>query len=134
MTPGPDRLAELEARRQEALQAGTPEAVERQHQRGKFTARERLDLLLDAGSFTELNLLARAPDDGALHDGARPATDGVVTGWGRVEGRNVFVFSQDFTVFGGSLGEMFAAKVQNVMDLAARVGAPLIGRNDGAGA
>ena len=134
MTPGPDRLAELEARRQEALQAGTPEAVERQHQRGKLTARERLDLLLDAGSFTELNLLARAPDNGALHDGARPATDGVVTGWGRVEGRNVFVFSQDFTVFGGSLGEMFAAKVQNVMDLAARVGAPLIGLNDGAGA
>ncbi|HEX8771439.1 MAG TPA: acyl-CoA carboxylase subunit beta [Acidimicrobiales bacterium] len=126
-------LDELHARRNEAYQAGSDKAVSRQHARGKMTARERVDYLLDDGSFTELDLLARhrATDAGLLE---RPYTDGVITGWGTVDGRQVFLFSQDFTVFGGSLGEVFAEKVHKVMDLAQRVGAPCIGLNDGAGA
>nr|MDQ6928195.1 methylmalonyl-CoA carboxyltransferase [Actinomycetota bacterium] len=126
-------LSELVARRAEAYEAGSDKAVSRQHARGKMTARERVEYLLDDGSFTELDLLARhrATDAGLLE---RPYTDGVITGWGTVEGRQVFLFSQDFTVFGGSLGEVFAEKVHKVMDLAQRVGAPCIGLNDGAGA
>jgi acetyl-CoA carboxylase carboxyltransferase component len=98
-----------------------------------MTARERVEYLLDDGSFTELDLLARHRAEGVGLDG-RPYTDGVITGWGTVGGRQVFLFSQDFTVFGGSLGEVFAEKIHKVMDMAARVGAPFIGLNDGAGA
>ncbi len=103
-------------------------------ERGKLTARERLDILLDPGSFVELDMLARHRAHGFGIEQTRPLTDGVVTGWGTIEGRKVFVFSQDFTLFGGALGEVFAEKIHKVMDLAESVGAPLIGLNDGAGA
>jgi acetyl-CoA carboxylase carboxyltransferase component len=128
-----DRLADLEKRRDQAIQAGSDRSVERQHERGKLLARERIDHLLDPGSFHELDMLARhrAADAGLKE---RPYTDGVVTGWGTVDGRKVVVFSQDFTVFGGALGEVFAEKIHKVMDLALSVGAPVVGINDGAGA
>ncbi|MEX2293949.1 MAG: acyl-CoA carboxylase subunit beta [Acidimicrobiales bacterium] len=131
--PMTERLSELAKRKEQALHAGSERSVERQHGKGKLLARERIDLLLDPGSFHELDMLARhrAHDSGLLE---RPYTDGVVTGWGTVNGRKVFVFSQDFTVFGGALGEVFAEKIHKVMDLATKVGAPLIGLNDGAGA
>ena len=127
------RLAELAERKEQALHAGSERSVERQHSKGKMLARERIDYLLDEGSFHELDMLARhrAHDSGIEE---RPYTDGVVTGWGTIDGRKVFVFSQDFTVFGGALGEVFAEKIPKVMDLALSVGAPLIGLNDGAGA
>ncbi|MFN2506168.1 MAG: acyl-CoA carboxylase subunit beta [Acidimicrobiales bacterium] len=127
------RLDDLRRRKDEAHHAGSPAAVERQHDRGKMTARERIEALLDEGTFNELDLLVRhrAEDVGME---SRPYTDGVITGWGSIDGRRVFLFSQDFTVFGGSLGEVFAEKIHKVMDMAARVGAPLIGLNDGGGA
>src|SRR6188508_2653524 len=128
-----ERLSELAKRKEQAMHAGSERSVERQHSKGKLTARERIELLLDPGSFHELDMLARhrAHDSGLLE---RPYTDGVVTGWGTIHGRKVFIFSQDFTVFGGALGEVFAEKIHKVMDLAIKVGAPLIGLNDGAGA
>ena len=129
-----ERLEELAELREQALHAGSPASVERQHARGKLTARERLDLLLDPGSFVELDMLARHRAHGFGIEATRPLTDGVVTGWGAIDGRKVFVFSQDFTVFGGALGEVFAEKIHKVMDLAESVGAPMIGLNDGAGA
>jgi acetyl-CoA carboxylase carboxyltransferase component len=132
--PIEERLAQLAALREEALHAGSPAAVQRQHDRGKLTARERIDLLLDPGSFVELDMLARHRAHGFGIENNRPLTDGVITGWGTVDGRKVFVFSQDFTLFGGALGEVFAEKIHKVMDLAASVGAPIIGLNDGAGA
>jgi len=125
------RLREL---RGEALHAGTETAVERQHARGKLTARERIDLLLDEGSFTELDMFTRHRAHGFGLEDNRPWGDGVVTGHGTVDGRRVFVFSQDFTVFGGSLGEVFAEKICKVMDLAVKMGAPVIGINDSGGA
>ncbi len=128
-----ERLEELARRREEALHAGSERAVGRQHAKGKLLARERIDYLLDEGSFHELDMLARHRAHTAGLD-ERPYTDGVVTGWGTVEGRKVFVFSQDFTVFGGALGEVFAEKLHKLMDLASSTGAPLIGLNDGAGA
>ena len=126
-----ERLEELAKRREQALHAGSERAVERQHAKGKMTARERIEYLLDDGSFIELDQLARSR---APEVEERPYTDGVITGWGTIDGRKVCVFSQDFTVFGGSLGEVFAEKIHKVMDLAASVGAPFIGLNDGAGA
>lgn len=126
-----DQLAQL---RHQARNAGSEASVARQHERGKLTARERLDLLLDPGSFVELDMLARHRAHGFGIEKSRPLTDGVVTGWGTIDGRKVFVFSQDFTVFGGALGEVFAEKIHKVMDLAESVGAPMIGLNDGAGA
>jgi propionyl-CoA carboxylase beta chain len=132
--PIEERLEQLAAFREQALHAGSDAAVERQHKRGKLTARERIDLLLDPDSFVELDMLARHRAHGFGIEANRPLTDGVVTGWGTVDGRKVFVFSQDFTVFGGALGEVFAEKIHKVMDLAESVGAPMIGLNDGAGA
>ncbi len=128
-----DRLRDLAERKSQALQPGTERAIKRQHEKGKMLARERLDYLLDPGSFNEIDMLARhrAHEAGLTE---RPYTDGVVTGWGTIDGRKVFVFSQDFTVFGGALGEVFAEKIHKVMDLAESVGAPLITLNDGAGA
>jgi propionyl-CoA carboxylase beta subunit len=126
-----ERIAQLEERRREALQPGTRAAIQRQHDRGKMLARERIEYLLDHGSFHELDMLARHRNP-AIPE--RPLTDGVITGWGTVDGRKVFVFSQDFTLFGGALGEVFAEKIHKLMDLALKVGAPLIGLNDGAGA
>ena len=127
-----DRLADLAERRAAALQPGAQRSVDRQHDKGKLLARERIEYLLDPGSFNELDMLARHRAGEALPE--RPYTDGVVTGWGTVDGRKVFVFSQDFTVFGGALGEVFAEKIHKLMDLALSVGAPVIGLNDGAGA
>lgn len=128
-----ERLKDLEERRQAALSAGTERAVARQHEKGKMLARERIDYLLDDGSFHELDMLARhRAHDVGLDE--RPYTDGIITGWGTVDGRKVFVASQDFTVFGGALGEVFAEKMHKIMDLAESVGAPMIGLNDGAGA
>ena len=128
-----DRLNDLERRKYEALHAGPQRAVDRQHDKGKMLARERIEYLLDDGSFHELDMLARhrALDSGIEE---RPYTDGVITGWGTIDGRKVFLFAQDFTVFGGALGEVFAEKIHKVMDLALSVGAPMIGLNDGAGA
>jgi acetyl-CoA carboxylase carboxyltransferase component len=135
-TPVPleQRLDELAKLKEEALHAGSDAAVQRQHDRGKLTARERLEILLDPGSFVELDMLARHRAHGFGIEQNRPLTDGVVTGWGTVDGRKVFVFSQDFTIFGGALGEVYAEKIHKVMDLAESVGAPLIGLNDGGGA
>src|SRR3954449_12119007 len=132
--PIEERLEHLAALREQALHAGSDAAVARQHDRGKLTARERIDLLLDPDSFVELDMLARHRAHGFGIEATRPLTDGVVTGWGTVDGRKVFVFSQDFTVFGGALGEVFAEKIHKLMDLALKVGAPVVGLNDGAGA
>jgi acetyl-CoA carboxylase carboxyltransferase component len=132
--PMTQRLAELKARKEEALHAGPPHAVERQHSKGKMTARERIEYLLDDGSFQELDMLARHRAHGMGLEENRPYTDGVITGFGTVDGRRVCVFSQDFTVFGGALGEVFAEKIHKVMDLAESIGVPMIGLNDGAGA
>src|SRR6476659_7223331 len=138
--PAPDphttagKLADLERRRHEAVHAGSEQAVAKQHDRGKKTARERIGMLLDPGSFTEFDELARhrAHDFGI--EATRPYGDGVVTGYGTVDGRPVCVFSQDFTVFGGSLGEVYGEKIVKVMDHALKVGCPIIGINDGGGA
>jgi acetyl-CoA carboxylase carboxyltransferase component len=131
--PMTDKLADLQQRREQAFHAGSPRAVERQHEKGKLLARERIAVFLDEGSFHELDLLARHRAHASGLD-ERPYTDGVITGWGTVDGRKVFVFSQDFTVFGGALGEVFAEKIHKLMDLALKVGAPVVGLNDGAGA
>jgi acetyl-CoA carboxylase carboxyltransferase component len=128
------RLEELAARKAEALNAGSEQAVERQHARGKLTARERLDYLLDEGSFQELDMLARHRAHGMGMERNRPYTDGVITGFGTIDGRRVCVFSQDPTVMGGSLGEVFGEKIHKAMDLATSVGVPFIGLNDGGGA
>jgi len=128
-----ERLEELARRKEAALHAGPPHAVERQHAKGKMTARERIDYLLDEGSFQELDMLARTRAPG-LPDEKRPYTDGVITGFGTIDGRKVCIFSQDFTVNGGSLGEVFGEKVHKIMDLATSLGVPMIGINDGGGA
>ncbi|MGH7592987.1 MAG: acyl-CoA carboxylase subunit beta [Gemmatimonadales bacterium] len=128
------RLDDLHHRQAQAEIGGGPGRVAQQHQKGKLTARERLELLLDPGSFTELDRFVthRATEFGMA--GNRPVGDGVVAGWGRVDGRLVYVFSQDFTVIGGSLSETNAAKICKVMDLAVRNGAPIVGLNDSGGA
>jgi len=128
------KIADLERRRQAAVHAGSDQAVAKQHERGKLTARERIDLLVDPGSFTEFDELARhrATDFGIA--ATRPYGDGVVTGYGTVDGRPVCVFSQDFTVFGGSLGEVYGEKIVKIMDHALKTGCPVIGINDGGGA
>src|SRR6266513_1150793 len=128
------KLEQLRELRDEAEHAGTEQAIERQRQQGKLLARERLVELLDPGSFVELDRYVRhrEPNFGMLE--RRPYGDAVVTGYGTIFGRRVFVFSQDFTVFGGSLSEVFAEKICKVMDLAARYGCPVIGINDSGGA
>ncbi len=128
------KLEELRRRVQEAEHAGTQRAVERQHAKGKLTARERLALLLDEDSFVETDRLAVHRSTAFGLEQRKIPGDGVVTGYGTVDGRRVCVFSQDFTVFGGSLGEVFASKVVKVMDLAVKMGVPVIGLNDSGGA
>jgi propionyl-CoA/long-chain acyl-CoA carboxylase carboxyl transferase subunit len=128
------KLADLRRRYDEAVHAGSARAVERQHAKGKKTARERIDALLDAGSFVELDEFARHRSTAFDLPANRPYGDGVVTGYGTIDGRQVCVFSQDFTVFGGSLGEVFGEKIVKVMDLAMKVGCPVIGINDSGGA
>jgi acetyl-CoA carboxylase carboxyltransferase component len=132
--PARDRIDDLRGRKEAAASAGGEPAIERQHARGKLTARERLELLLDPGSFVETDMLARHRVNAFGMERNRLYTDGVVTGWGTIDGRKVFVFSQDFTVFGGSLGEVMAEKICKVMDLAVATGAPVIGLNDSGGA
>nr|BCX01212.1 MAG: methylmalonyl-CoA carboxyltransferase [Bacteroidota bacterium] len=126
-----ERLRQLRA---EALQGGGAERIAEQHRRGKLTARERIELLLDPGSFEELGMFVRHRCHDFGLDRKRPLGDGVVTGYGTINGRLVYVFSQDFTVFGGSLGLAHAEKIVRLMDMAMKNGAPLIGLNDSGGA
>ena len=128
------KLADLHRRNDEAVHAGSARAVEKQHAKGKKTARERIEALLDDGSFTEMDELARHRSTNFGQQENRPYGDGVVTGFGTVDGRGVCVFAQDFTVFGGSLGEVFGEKIVKVMDLSMRTGVPMIGINDSGGA
>ena len=128
------KLAELDRRLEEAVHAGSAKAVEKQHAKGRKTARERIAMLFDEGSFVELDELARHRSTAFGLEKNRPYGDGVVTGYGTVDGRQVCVFSQDFTVFGGSLGEVYGEKITKVMDLAIKTGCPIIGINEGAGA
>jgi len=132
--PMSERLVDLENRRHEARNAGSEKSVAKHHAKGKMTARERVEYLLDEDSFVELDMLARHRAHGMGIEETRPYTDGVITGFGTVDGRKVCVFSQDFTVFGGALGEVFAEKIHKIMDLSASLGVPMIGLNDGAGA
>src|SRR5579864_3219603 len=127
-------LARLEAKRAAARAGGGDKRIEAQHAKGKLTARERLEVLLDPGSFEEWDMFVehRSIDFGMEQQ--RVPGDGVVTGFGSIDGRLVFVFSQDFTVFGGSLSEAHAEKICKVMDAAMKVGAPIIGLNDSGGA
>src|SRR6266446_3253620 len=129
-----EKLELLQQKRSESERGGGADRIETQHNKGKMTARERLDVLLDPGSFVELDRFVthRATDFGLAEQ--KILGDGVVTGWGRVEGRLVYVFSQDFTVFGGSLSEAHAEKICKVMDLAVQNGAPVVGLNDSGGA
>ena len=129
-----DYLTTLREMRGRALEGGGPDRIDQQHERGKLTARERLEVLLDAGSFRELDMFVTHRASGFGIEASHPYGDGVVTGYGSVDGRLVYVFSQDFTVMGGSLGEAHAEKICKVMDLAMKNGAPLIGLNDSGGA
>jgi acetyl-CoA carboxylase carboxyltransferase component len=143
-SPGPDRVGppvdstRLRAtaldRRRAAVRDGDADATARQHARRKLTVRQRLDLLFDPGSFVELDTFRRHRATGFGLESHRPETDGVVTGWGKIDGRVVYVYAHDFRLFGGSLGETHAAKIHKVMDLALAAGAPLVGLNDGGGA
>ena len=126
----------LESQRQRALNGGGSNRIDKQHKKGSLTARERLDLLFDTDTFTEMDQLKvhRCQEFGMNTEENKIPGDGVVTGYGKVNGRNVFAFSQDFTVFGGSLSETHAQKIVKIMDMAMRVGAPVIGLNDSGGA
>ncbi|WP_433893402.1 acyl-CoA carboxylase subunit beta [Streptomyces sp. CA-111067] len=127
------RVGELGQIRAE-LRRGAAKATQTQHAKGKLTVRERLELLFDPGTFTEIEGLRRHRATGFGLEERRPHTDGVVTGWGMVDGRKVFAFAHDFRIFGGALGEAHAAKIHKLMDLALAAGAPLVSLNDGAGA
>ncbi|MGW0905782.1 acyl-CoA carboxylase subunit beta [Streptomyces sp. NPDC002853] len=128
------QLEELLDLKEKALAGPSEKATEAQHAKGKLTARERIELLLDKGSFNEIETLRRHRASGFGLENKKPHTDGVVTGWGNVQGRTVFVYAHDFRIFGGALGEAHAEKIHKVMDLAASAGAPLVSLNDGAGA
>ncbi len=129
-----DKLDELEHRRRESELGGGEQRIQRQHDEGKLTARERISLLFDPGSFQELDQLVVHRNTDFGMEKQRIPGDGVVTGFGTVQGRLVYAFAQDFTVFGGSLSETHAAKIVKIMDLAMKNGAPLIGLNDSGGA
>src|SRR5919106_550422 len=129
-----ERLDELRGLKQKAMVGDAEEAIQRQHERGKLTARERIEHFLDPGSFVETDALVRHRAHGFGIEDRRPYGDAVVTGWGTVNGRKVFAFAQDFTRFGGSLGEVMAEKICKIMDLALETGAPVIGLNDSGGA
>ncbi|MCW2783828.1 MAG: accD5 1 [Marmoricola sp.] len=128
------KLADLDRRIDLAVHASGEKAVEKQHAKGKMTARERIEKLFDEGSFVELDELARHRSVAFGLEKNRPYGDGVITGFGTVDGRQVCVFSQDFTIFGGSLGEVYGEKITKVMDLAMKTGCPIVGINEGAGA
>src|ERR671931_1095811 len=129
-----ERLAQLQELRDAMIHHASEKAVEKQHAKGKYTARERIEKLLDPGSFQELDTYVRHRTTDFEMDKRRPYGDAVVTGHGTIDGRRVCVFSQDFTVFGGSLGEVMAEKMVKIMDLAAKIGCPVIGINDSGGA
>ena len=129
-----ERIEDLHDKVGQARLAGGAKAIEKQHARGKLTARERIEKLLDRGSFVETDQLVRHRSHGFGIEDRRPYSDAVVTGWGTIDGRKVFVFAQDFTVFGGSLGEVMGEKICKIMDLALATGAPVIGLNDSGGA
>ena len=133
MTTDP-RIEKLEEMRAQARLGGGQARIDRQHARGKLTARERIEQLLDSGTFRELDMFATHRTVGFGIEEQKYLSDSVVTGWGRIDGRLVYVFSQDFTVYGGSLGEVHAEKVCKIMDLAIKNGAPVIGLNDSGGA
>ncbi|MBX6395258.1 MAG: methylmalonyl-CoA carboxyltransferase, partial [Alicyclobacillaceae bacterium] len=124
----------MEERRRKVELGGGDKRIAQQHDRGKLTARERLDLLLDPGTFRELNPFIEHRGTHFGMDQMEAPGEGVVTGFGKINGRIVYVFAQDFTVFGGALGEMHAQKIVKIMDLAAKNGAPIIGLNDSGGA
>src|SRR5436309_183534 len=128
------KVADLYRRLDGAVHAGSEAAVERQHAKGRQTARERIDQLLDPGSFVELDALTRHRSTNFGMQEKRPFGDGVVTGTGTIDGRPVAVFSQDATVFGGALGEVYGEKIVKVMDLALKIGCPVVGINEGGGA
>jgi propionyl-CoA/long-chain acyl-CoA carboxylase carboxyl transferase subunit len=128
------KLEDLRLREDAALHAGSPRAVEKRHAQGRKTARERIEALLDEGSFVELDQFARHRSRNFGLAENRPYGDGVVTGHGTVDGRPICIFAQDFTVFGGSLGEVFGEKIVKVMDLAMKIGCPVVGINDSGGA
>ena len=128
------KIADLDRRIDLAVHAASEKAVEKQHAKGKKTARERIEQLFDEGSFVELDELARHRSVAFGLEKNRPYGDGVITGYGTVDGRQVCVFSQDFTIFGGSLGEVYGEKITKVMDLAIKTGCPIVGINEGAGA
>ncbi|MFH9010781.1 acyl-CoA carboxylase subunit beta [Streptomyces sp. NPDC017943] len=136
--PGPadarGRVAELHEIRAQAVAGPSEKATEAQHAKGKLTARERIELLLDPESFREVEQLRRHRATGFGLETKKPYTDGVITGWGAVEGRTVFVYAHDFRIFGGALGEAHATKIHKIMDMAIAAGAPLVSLNDGAGA
>ena len=138
--PAPDihttagKLADLDRRMEEAVHAGSAAAVEKQHARGKKTARERVSMLLDPDSFTELDEFARHRSTSFGMEKRRPYGDGVITGFGTIDGRPVCVFSQDVTVFGGSLGQVYGEKIVKIIDFALKTGCPIIGLNEGGGA
>src|SRR3954454_20709399 len=128
------RVAELHEIRAQAVSGPSERATEAQHAKGKLTARERIELLVDPGSFQEVEQLRRHRAVGFGLEAKKPYTDGVITGWGTVEGRTVFVYAHDFRIFGGALGEAHATKIHKIMDMAIAAGAPLVSLNDGAGA
>ncbi len=134
MLTNKEKIALLKARREEAKQGGGSKRIQKQHQRGKFTARERLDLLLDPDTFSEAGMFIVPQDTAFAKDAKKFYGDGVVTGSGLVDGRKVYVFAQDFTVMGGSLGEKHANKICRVMDKAIQTGSPIIGLIDSGGA
>ncbi|MEU1896218.1 carboxyl transferase domain-containing protein, partial [Streptomyces pristinaespiralis] len=118
------RVAELRALRERAVRGPSERATKAQHAKGKLTARERIALLLDEGSFREVEQLRRHRASGFGLEAKKPYTDGVITGWGTVEGRTVFVYAHDFRIFGGALGEAHATKIHKIMDMAIAAGAP----------
>ncbi|HHU70168.1 MAG TPA: methylmalonyl-CoA carboxyltransferase, partial [Thermoanaerobacterales bacterium] len=128
------KLKELEQKRQQVTEGGGKAKITKQHKQGKLTARERLEKLLDKDSFVEIDPYVEHRCIEFGMDQVEAPGEGVVTGYGTIDGRLVYVFAQDFTVVGGSLGEMHAAKICKVMDMAAKMGAPLIGLNDSGGA
>lgn len=128
------RIEQLRAKRDESQRGGGEARIQRQHDKGKKTARERLDILLDPGTFREVDAFVHHHNNKFGLDGNKPLSDSVVTGWGTIDGRLVYVYSQDFTVMGGSLSEAHAAKIIKIMEMAVKVGAPVIGLNDSGGA
>ena len=129
-----DKVNELIQKREIARMGGGQKRIDAQHEKGKLTARERLEILLDEGSFEEFDMFVTHRCTNFGMEGNKVLGDGVVTGHGTIDGRVVYVFSQDFTVFGGSLSETFAQKICKVMDMAMKAGAPVIGINDSGGA